>query len=357
MEPVKIDIYISDLLYSYDCVIVPDFGGFVANYAPAKLKAVQHQFLPPSKQISFNKNLKNNDGLLTNHISQRQHISFQEANQLIRAFVDRSMAGLKQGDKIKIEKVGILYLDPEGNIQFEEEEQNDFLLDSFGLQSFRALPIARSTVEDRLQEKLSSGEAFQKIEKSASSAAWKAAAAVFFLIASALFLNQQFDYKGDDILQYSFFSPDVTEEAAYQQREITLAEDLADLDVPESESFREEGWFRYTPAEGETTSIWVGDKISSRETKIDNTAVENSDEANRKPGYHVMGGCFSQYSNAIGLTERLKAAGFDASLLGEYKKLHAVSYGSFTNRSDAIDLLRKVQNTHNSSAWLLKKSF
>jgi hypothetical protein len=119
MQTVKIDLYISDLLYSYDCVIVPEFGGFVANYAPAQIQAVQHKFTPPSKKISFNKNLNNNDGLLTNHIAERRSISYDEANTIIRSFVSKSLAGLNQGDKIQIEKVGVLYLDPEQNIQFK----------------------------------------------------------------------------------------------------------------------------------------------------------------------------------------------------------------------------------------------
>ena len=69
MQNIKIDVYISDLLYSYDCVVIPDFGGFVANYASAKVQAVQHKITPPSKKISFNKNLRTNDGLLNNYIA------------------------------------------------------------------------------------------------------------------------------------------------------------------------------------------------------------------------------------------------------------------------------------------------
>ena len=57
----KIDKHINELLYNHDCVIVPEFGGFVTNYASAKIHPVQHTFTPPSKNIVFNKNLKNND--------------------------------------------------------------------------------------------------------------------------------------------------------------------------------------------------------------------------------------------------------------------------------------------------------
>lgn len=363
MEPVKIDIYISDLLYSYDCVIVPDFGGFVANYSPAKIKEAQHQFLPPSKHVSFNKNLKNNDGLLTNHISQRREISFQEANQIIRAFVDQSLEGLKKGDKIKIDKIGTLYLDPEGNIQFNAAEHNDFLLDSFGLQSFRALPIERDTVEEKIQEKITSGEAFKKLEKRGNNVAWKVAATVFFLLASGLFLNQSVDTSKLGDLQYSFFSPSTEVNSRYSTRESASEISIENTDLPASETLQPSKDFTvYQPSQGEPTSLWIAPEIEEKveeekAVKIDNTEVAVEEPISSGLMYHVMGGCFSQYDNATGLTEKLKSQGFNAMLLGEYKNLHAVSYGSFARKEDAIQLLERVKEGHNSSAWLLEKSF
>lgn len=358
MEAVQIDIYISDLLYSYDCVIVPDFGGFVANYAPAKIKEVQHQFLPPSKQISFNKNLKNNDGLLTNHISQRQKISFQEANQMIRGFVDRSLEGLKNGDKIKIAKVGVLYLDPEGNIQFIEEENNDYLLDSFGLQSFRALPIERDSVEDRIQEKIKTGEVFRKTEGGSAKVIWRAAAIVFFLFSTYLLVDQNMDRSALGDLQYSFFSPSLEENKTFNPRDFSLAYQIEDTPLSESPVFESDELVRYTPDGGEATGIWIAptEKVEV-EAKVDNTAVVKETATPSVLKFHVMGGCFSSYSNATGLTDQLQSIGYQARILGEYKNLHAVSYGSFARREDALALLKSVKADHNSSAWLLEKSF
>lgn len=352
MEAVQIDIYISDLLYSYDCVIVPDFGGFVANRASAKIKEVQHQFLPPSKEISFNKNLKNNDGLLTNHISQRREISFQEANQLIRAFVDKSIRGLKNGDRIEIKKVGELYLDPEGNIQFIQSENNDFLLDSFGLQSYRALPIERDTVEERIQEKIRTGEVFKKTGESNVRIVWRAAAVVFFLLSSYLLLDKQMDRSGWGDIQYSIFSPKVEMEKSYRESSSLTEFDLSSTELESSESLKQEELSNYIPSEGEPSGIWV-----EAESKIDNTEVVEEEVKPTPLRFHVMGGCFSSYSNATGLTESLKSLGYSSRLLGEYKNLHAVSYGSFARREDAVALLKRVKADHNSAAWLLEKSF
>ena len=61
--------YIKDLLYRYDCVIIPNFGGFITNKISAKFNVDSSCFYPPSKQIAFNSHLKGNDGLLANYIS------------------------------------------------------------------------------------------------------------------------------------------------------------------------------------------------------------------------------------------------------------------------------------------------
>lgn len=53
-----IEKYISELLYQYDCVIIPGFGGFIGNYSPALIDPIYHTFHPPYKSLLFNINLK-----------------------------------------------------------------------------------------------------------------------------------------------------------------------------------------------------------------------------------------------------------------------------------------------------------
>ena len=81
----KIEQCISELLYRYDCVIVPGLGGFVANYKSATIQPIQNTFSPPSKSISFNKNLNNNDGLLANFIAQQEAFGFDDASKKIES--------------------------------------------------------------------------------------------------------------------------------------------------------------------------------------------------------------------------------------------------------------------------------
>lgn len=356
MQKVKIDIYISDLLYSYDCVIVPDFGGFVANYATAKIQPIQHKFTPPSKQVSFNKNLKTNDGLLTSHIAQRKSIAYEEAKNIIEAFVNQSIEGLNNGDKIAIEKVGTLFLDPENNIQFKAEEKNDFLLDSFGFESMRAQPIIRETKQEVVEKKiLAAIPLIKEEEKENRKRYWPAAAMLLVLFVSTLFLNSKFNWVDAKNVQYSSFGISDSTPAEYEVRISNFDNIKLDTKEKAREEF-EDGLIPFKTVDGEFTSILVDNRSEETILEEDNTEVKMP-PLTTKLKFHVMGGCFSNQSNAEGLVSRLNKEGYQARLLGNYKNLHAVSYSSFATREEAVELLSKVRNYDNPDAWLLVKPF
>ena len=65
----KFDKYIKDLLYRHECVILPNLGAFVARHTPSNIDESNSIIHPPSKIISFNAGIKENDGLLANHIA------------------------------------------------------------------------------------------------------------------------------------------------------------------------------------------------------------------------------------------------------------------------------------------------
>ena len=80
----KIEQYISQLLYRYQCVTVPGFGAFLTEIQSAQLHESSNSFYPPKKMISFNSYLKNNDGLLANHIAQSEKTSYEYAVSAIQ---------------------------------------------------------------------------------------------------------------------------------------------------------------------------------------------------------------------------------------------------------------------------------
>ncbi len=79
--------YIEFLLPQYNCVIVPDFGGFVVNIEPAYY-GLDGTIIAPSYKISFNPDLKHNDGLLASSMQKLEDISYETACKNIHNAVE-----------------------------------------------------------------------------------------------------------------------------------------------------------------------------------------------------------------------------------------------------------------------------
>lgn len=80
--------YISDLLFLHDCVIIPDFGGFICNYKSAHIDEENGLICPPAKDILFNRNLTHNDGLLVNWIACKENITYEKATVQVTLFCE-----------------------------------------------------------------------------------------------------------------------------------------------------------------------------------------------------------------------------------------------------------------------------
>ena len=136
-----ITLYIRELLLGHDCVIIPDFGGFIGNYITARLDNSTGDFFPPMKQISFNKNLNTNDGLLIGKISEAKGINFNEARAIVAKYVTELHKKLSNGETVVFDHIGTFVNNKEGNVQFEPDVKANYCLSSFGLESFQCLPL------------------------------------------------------------------------------------------------------------------------------------------------------------------------------------------------------------------------
>ncbi|MFN3951802.1 MAG: hypothetical protein ACK4KT_05295 [Thermaurantimonas sp.] len=141
-----INEHIINLLFSYDCVIIPGFGGFVARYFPAEIQEGTYMFRPPSKRVSFNARLKENDGLLAHYISQKEGISYHEAMQTIEISVRAWNRILESGNKISLDGIGKIYQDSEGNLQFTPSLEANFLTSAYGLGLFRSPAVSAESM-------------------------------------------------------------------------------------------------------------------------------------------------------------------------------------------------------------------
>jgi nucleoid DNA-binding protein len=147
---VDVTAFIRELLFGHDCVVVPGFGGFIGNYTPARIDKSTGTFYPPVKQISFNRNLNHNDGLLVGRISFTSKINYADARDLVEEFVTDVRKKLEKGEKVIFDNIGNFVNNHEGNVQFEPDRNVNYHLDSYGLESFQCLPLEGYDVRKRI---------------------------------------------------------------------------------------------------------------------------------------------------------------------------------------------------------------
>jgi nucleoid DNA-binding protein len=172
--------FIRELLFSHDCVIIPGFGGFIGNYIPARIDKSTSTFHPPVKQISFNRNLNHNDGLLVGRISEHAKLGYGDARNIVDEFVAGLRKKLDKGEKVVFDNIGSFINNQEGNVQFEPDRNVNYHLDSYGLEPFQYSPLESYDVRRRITKHLEKPPVKRIITRKA---VWRAAAVMIPLLA------------------------------------------------------------------------------------------------------------------------------------------------------------------------------
>jgi nucleoid DNA-binding protein len=218
---VDITAFIRELLFGHDCVIIPGFGGLIGNYTPARIDKGSGTFYPPVKQISFNRNLNHNDGLLIGKISGSANINYGDARNLVEEFVLDIRKRLGNGEKVVFDHIGSFINNHEGNIQFEPDRNANYHLDSYGLESFQCLPLEGYDVRKRIIRHIDKDPAKQT---SLRKTLWRAAVIVP-LLAVVFVVSLKIDlFKAK--VETSSMNPLVT--AEFEQNKKAVDQDVKD---------------------------------------------------------------------------------------------------------------------------------
>jgi len=305
-----LDQYICDLLYRYECVILPGFGAFLTQYHPAQVHHTTNAFYPPKKQLSFNSQLIENDGLLANYIAKADDITHEEANQRIANYVRFLFNTLHNKESIALEHIGSFKTGEEHQVLFEPSYHHNYLPEAFGLASFTSPQILRETYSKEVlhTEQVPAAVAFTPEKR--SSRKWMNYAAVGLVVIALS------GYGGYNYLKQVENHNYAAKEAANEQLETKIQEATFVMESP-------------LPA------------ITLAFSKP-------------KGKYHVVAGAFSLKQNAEKKIEQLKKKGYsNAYLMGANKfGLHQVAYGSFTQAQKALSFLRTIRKDDNREAWL-----
>ena len=147
--------HIEYLMLSNDCVVVPGFGAFIAQYTSSNNCAQNSTFKSPKRSISFNASINHNDGLLANSIAKKASIPYAEALKQIEKSTTICRQALSDGSEVPFGRLGFFISNAEGHIEFipfHHEYAND---DFFGLQSFSFPTLAERNAHVANEETVS----------------------------------------------------------------------------------------------------------------------------------------------------------------------------------------------------------
>jgi hypothetical protein len=133
---IELERHIEILLLDNDCVIVPEFGGFMAQHTDARYSEVDNTFLPPIRTIGFNPQLKINDSLLAQSYVEAYDISYPEALRRIEQEVEEIRQILSTKGEYELRDIGTLRMNAAGNYEFEPCEAGLLTPSLYGLGSF-----------------------------------------------------------------------------------------------------------------------------------------------------------------------------------------------------------------------------
>ncbi len=322
----NLEKHISTLLYRYDCVIVPNFGGFLTQKISAQFDNVTHEFLPPSKELRFNSSL-NNDGLLVNYISQVENSTYEEVLNSIQLTVNNWKTQLIEGRELNLDRIGTFCLNEEGNLVFSLLDGVNYSKDSFGLTSVRANYIIREKNDDKVVIPFS----FRKFSTAAAGIA-------------LLALVGAYGYSKNDKIGYQMANMFDTSSTEIKS---DLSHFKSHYPALYPQPFKEENIVKDEFIESTT----VINTVDQPEEKVVASIAKKHTEK-QIGSYQLVGGAFKSKSNAEKKLKQLKSQGYsNAQILGVLSGMTIVSYDTFNNKKEANIAKDKLER-EGKEVWL-----
>ena len=316
--------YIKELLYIHECVTIPSFGAFLTQSTRAFVNYEVGNFEPPKKIIGFNILLKNNDGVLANHLAKKEKISYEKALKKIEKEVIIWKQRLNT-QNLFFPGIGEMKLTYDKKIEFFPSRQINFDSNSYGLKPFQRNPIKKIIpVSDNknlfhMDNQTKDDLMFTPEEKKSQNPFLKYAAIAILTIA---------------LLGTSYYFGD-----KYMTEEKIEATKIAQKKIKDNVL---------------NATFDLG-TISKIELNFDaeNNYIQPVAEYNF---YSIIAGSFRSMSNAEKKLSTLIEEGYNA----EYSKsspegLYRVAYGRFASKKEALKLLNFIRYTLEEEAWYLEE--
>lgn len=343
---------IKTLLHQQEYVVIPNFGGFVTQVHFSKYLVEKNILTPPGKVISFNKQLRQNDGVLAFWLQTELQITPEIALKHITEFSDYCEQVLRTKRRLNLENLGFFYLDLENNICFEPKNDSNYLLDSFGLSPVILNELSELVVEqkndtafvDRAIETVKQ-ELPIKRKRNLKPIAYIAlgGSILFFSLAALVTIN-----KSEGPLLSGIFNSN----AVRTYKPVNYSELILEKTDAETKSYipNSEGIAMLDITNKKTIAVSINESASTS-NEVKHTIVK-SHNYKYTGKFQIVLGCFNEKNNADKMVRKLKRDNVNAGISGVNNKgMHIVSCAGFDSKDSALAFLQNIKGNF-PNAWI-----
>jgi nucleoid DNA-binding protein len=318
----SIDKHISSLLYRFDHVVISGFGAFVCQEFGAEVNEATQMFMPPTKRVIFQSAVKEGSHLLENEIATKANISFDQAKDVISRSVIQWKSALGNGEHVKLEGIGRIYLGSNQEIQFQSELNANFDADSFGLSIYRFPVLKDLEVEDVLRP----NAILENVKHQKTSVLWKRVGLVAGLAGLIFIGSHKPDFNSIDFASFNPFKFSRT-------IEVPIETSIEKKDV--------------------ATKVIEESAFGTIETKV--SELPALYEITESKDFHVIVGAFKVQNNASEFLVKLRNSGFENAEYFYEKGFFRVSANNFSNREEAVNSLPEIKAKIQNGAWIYRR--
>lgn len=98
--------HIEYLMTRHDCVVVPGWGAFIANYSAARYDETGSVMERPHRAIGFNASVNHNDGLLAQSLMRREGLDYHSAMRFVADSVTTFRQQLAMDSEVSMGRLG-----------------------------------------------------------------------------------------------------------------------------------------------------------------------------------------------------------------------------------------------------------
>jgi hypothetical protein len=335
----NLDNVLFDLLVHHNCVVIPEFGGFISKRISSRIDYQKGIVHPPSKHLLFNRFLTTDDGLLITSFAQVNRADYDSVKIELNRFVVELDKRLSNGEEVSFKHIGTLSRSEGGHYSFKQDHSFNLLADAYGLQDLDFVSVEEIKEEEpQLVEVLEVQPKVEEMPKKRNKSRtrtllkYAAAACILPLALYSFWIPFKSDFFSSGLISLDDFNP-------FYKKEIG----------------------RYEPSPSKALiSEFKGEEVFLEKVidiKVDSDEKEVGLEIDKliltTYDAHYIVGCFSVKENADKFLLKLTEEGF-YPLIVDGGKLFRISVGQAKSKDEFNHMVSSAK-TKGYKGWTLKK--